>query len=236
MNKSVIVTGGTRGIGAAVTEMFLKDGYCVCAVYNNDDRAAQLLRERLSTDRLIIKKADVSDFGAVETLYDEVYKEFGRLDISVHAAGTELSKMLAVTSPSEWQRVIDVNLTGVFNCSKCAVKKMIVNKFGRIINISSVVADIPNIGQAAYAASKAGVNALTKTLAKETAPFGITVNAISPAFVKTDMFAAYEDKYMDIIPLGRLAEPGEAAALVRFLASDDAAYISGSIYKIAGGV
>lgn len=236
MSKTVIVTGGTRGIGAAVAELFLNDGFRVCAVYRSNDAAANEFSARMNTERLIIKKTDVSDYDAVTRLYNDVYKEFGRLDISVHAAGIELSKMLALTSAEDWKRIIDVNLGGVFYCSKCALKKMLINGYGRIINLSSAAAEIPNEGQGAYSASKAGVNALTKILAKEAAPFGVTVNAVAPAFVRTDMFAPYEEKYKAEIPLGRFAEPREAAALVRYLASDEAAYITGSVYKIGGGI
>ncbi|MBQ3427244.1 MAG: SDR family oxidoreductase [Clostridia bacterium] len=235
MNKVVIVTGGTKGIGAAVTEQFINDGDTVCAVYGSDDAAAQELRDRLG-DRLIIRKANVADYDSVQAVYNEIYKELGRIDISVHAAGVELSKPLALTAPDEWDRVISVNLTGTYNCSRCALKKMIVKKYGRIINISSVAADMPNIGQSAYAASKAGVNSLTKTLAKEAAPFCVTVNAVAPGFVSTLLSAPYEAKYKDMIPARRFAEPREVAALVKFLASDEAAYITGSVYKVDGGL
>ncbi len=236
MNRSVIVTGGTKGIGAAVVELFIKMGDRVCAVYGSDDAAAKELRDRLSTDSLITRRADVSDYMAVQAVYNEVYKSFGGLDISVHAAGVELSNMLALTTVEQWNRVISVNLTGAYNCSRCALKKMILKKHGRIINISSVAADMPNVGQSAYAASKAGVNALTKTLAKETASFGITVNAVAPGFIKTALAAPYEDKYKEHIPLGRFGTPDEAAAVVGFLASDEAAYITGSVYDVSGGL
>ena len=236
MNRSVIVTGGTKGIGAAVVELFINMGDRVCAVYGSDDAAANELRDRLATDRLIARRADVSDYMAVQAVYNEVYKSFGGLDISVHAAGVELSNMLALTTVEQWNRVISVNLTGAYNCSRCALKKMILKKHGRIINISSIAADMPNAGQSAYAASKAGVNALTKTLAKETASFGITVNAVAPGFIKTELSAPYEDKYKEHIPLGRFGTPDEAAAVVGFLASDEAAYITGSVYDVSGGL
>ena len=235
MNKVVIVTGGTKGIGAAVTEIFINDGDTVCAVYGSDDAAARELHD-LHGSKLITRKTDVSDYNSVQAMYNDIYKEFGRIDISVHAAGVELSKPLVLTAPDEWSRVISVNLTGTYNCSRCALKKMIVKKYGRIINISSIAADMPNIGQSAYAASKAGVNSLTKTLAKEAASFGVTVNAVAPGFVRTSLSASYEDKYRDMIPVNRFAEPREVAAVVKFLASDEAGYITGSVYKVDGGL
>jgi len=236
MNRNVIVTGGTKGIGAAISEYFINAGDRVCAVYSSDYAAAEALSQRLGTSSLVLVKADVTDLDAVTVLYNEIYKLFGSIDISVHSAGVELSKMLAMTTAEEWNRVIGVNLTGVFNCSKCALKKMIVKKHGRIINISSVAAELPNVGQAAYAASKAGVNALTAALAKEAAPFGITVNAVAPAYIRSEMSAPYEDKFKASVPMKRFGEPKEVASLVGYLASDDAAYITGSVYKIGGGL
>lgn len=235
MSKTAIVTGGTKGIGAAVVELLLEEGYRVCAVYASDDSAAEAFLKKHG-DSLIIKKADVSDYKAVQALYNEVYKEFGSIDVSVHSAGVEISKMLGMISPEEWDRVIGVNLTGVYNCSKCAIKKMIAKKYGRIVNISSLSADMPIIGHAAYAASKAGVNALTKALAKEVAAFGITVNVVAPGFVKSDMSESYEDKYKESIPLKRFALPEEVAEIVMFLISEKASYITGSVYKTDGGL
>ena len=233
--KVVVVTGGTKGIGLSIVKSFLEAGDMVFAVYSSDDAAAESLRE-CGYENLRIKKCDVTDFGAVSDLYNDIYRECGALDVSVHSAGVEISKLLAMISPEEWNNVINVNLNGIYNCCKCAVKKMLLKSSGRIINISSAAAGNPLAGQAAYAASKAGVNALTKALAKETARLKITVNAVAPGFTEGEMADKYYEKSIDQIPMRRFARADEIASLVKFLASDEAGYITGSVYTIDGGM
>lgn len=236
MDKTAVVTGGTKGIGAAVVKRLREDGFRVCAVYRSDDAAAQGLLDEYGGKDVIVRKADISDYSAAARLYNDVYREFGKIDASVHCAGIELSKILALTSPEEWSGVISVNLNGAFNCCKCAVKKMLPRGYGRIINVSSAAAALPNEGQSAYAASKAGINALTKALAKETARFGITVNAVAPGFVRGEMAERYENKYKNAVPLRRFADPCEIAELIAFLAGDKASYAAGAVFTIDGGI
>ena len=232
---TVVVTGGTKGIGLSIVKTFLEAGDMVFAVYSSDEDAAEKLRDS-GYENLRIKKCDVTDFDAVSALYNDIYREYGALDVSVHSAGVEISKMLAMITPEEWNKVIDINLNGIYNCCRCAVKKMLSKNSGRIINISSAAAIYPAAGQAAYAASKAGVNALTKALAKETARFKITVNAVAPGYTEGAMADKYYENNIDRIPMKRFARTEEIASLVKFLASGEAEYITGSVYTIDGGL
>lgn len=231
----VVVTGGTKGIGLSIVKSFLETGDTVFAVYSSDEDAAAKLRES-GRENLRVKKCDVTEFDAVSALYNDIYRECGALDVSVHSAGVEISKMLAMITPEEWNKVIDINLNGTYNCCKCAVKKMLLKNSGRIINISSAAANYPAAGQAAYAASKAGVNALTRALAKETARFKITVNAVAPGYTEGAMADKYYEGNIDRIPMRRFARTEEIASLVKFLASNEAEYITGSVYTIDGGL
>lgn len=235
MNKTAVIVGATGEIGQAVTDVFINDGFRVCGTYFSDDDTAEKMTVKHGLS-LVMEKLDVTDFSETERLYSEIYKEFGSISVNVYSAGIEISKLLAIMCPEEWNRIIDINLNGVYNCCRCVLKKMMPKEYGRIINISSAAASIPGIGQTAYAASKAGVNALTKALAKETARLGITVNAVAPGFTRGEMADKYSEKYKDIIPMKRFAYASEIAELVKFLASENAAYITGAVYTIDGGL
>jgi 3-oxoacyl-[acyl-carrier protein] reductase len=236
MIKTAIVTGATGEIGRAVTKALLQNDFAVCAVYNTGKQKAEEMSKMYEGKPFYTLCADISDAESTEKLYNEANSLLGKIGTSVHCAGIEHSSLLAMTPPEKWNDVISVNLTGTYNCCKYAVKKMLPNKYGRIINISSASATMPFPGQAAYAASKAGVNALTKVLAKEMAKFGITVNAVSPGFVHSPMADEYYEKNVSSIPSGRFAEPEEIASLVCYLAGKDAGYITGAIYSIDGGL
>lgn len=231
----MLVTGGTGGIGRAVAEKMLNDGMNVIAGYCANEERAQNMKNELCNDKLHLYKADMCDFDAVKGMFAYVKKEFGGVDILVNSAGTQLSALTAMTDTKAWDRIISTNLNSVFYSCKCAVKQMISKKYGRIVNISSVAAYHANAGQGAYSASKAAVNALTMVLAKETAQYGITVNAVAPGFIKTGMTESF-DAYVDKIPMQRMGTPEEVAELVSFLASDKAAYITGSVYTVDGGI
>ena len=190
--------------------------------------------------RAIYVQADISDPDQVEKMIGKTINEFGRIDILINNAGIVMDKKLENMSIDQWNRVISVNLTGTFNCTKSVIKYMKEQGEGRIINIASVVGEIGNFGQSNYAASKGGVIAFTKTVAKEYARDGIIVNAVAPGFIKTKMVEGIPQKVMqkilEQIPLGRLGEPEEVAKLVCFLASDDANYITGQVININGGM
>jgi 3-oxoacyl-(acyl-carrier-protein) reductase len=241
-DKVALVTGGSRGIGRAIAIELAKSG--VDVVINNDEKpqeASGVVNEiNTSGQRSIYIQADVSDCNQVEKMIDQIMNELGRIDILVNNAGIVRDKKLEHMTIEHWNRVISVNLTGTFNCTKSIIPFMKDHGGGKIINIASVVGEIGNFGQSNYAASKGGVIAFTKTVAKEYAKDGILVNAVAPGFVKTKMVQNIPEKVMqkilDQIPLGRLGAPEEVAKLVCFLASDDANYITGQVININGGV
>ena len=190
---------------------------------------------RSSTSRF-----DVGDAEAVRVGVQNIVDEHGRLDLLVNNAGVSVDALLLRLKEEDWERVLRTNLTGVFHCTKAAVRAMVRARYGRIVNLTSVVAEMGNAGQAAYAAAKAGVIGLTKSLAREVAARGITVNAVAPGLVETDMTAGLDDRqrsfYTNVIPAGRIATPEDVAAAVAFLASPEAGYITGQVLHVNGGL
>ena len=242
VDKVALVTGSSRGIGRAIAIELGKSGIDI--VVNNDSNpqeGIEVVNEiNKRGQRGIYIQADVSDSNQVEKMIERIVNEFGRIDILVNNAGITRDKMLESMDIDQWNRVIAVNLTGTFNCTKSVIKDMKKQGGGKIINISSISAEIGNIGQSNYSASKGGVISFTKTVAKEYAKDGIIVNAIAPGFIKTKILETIPEKVMQKIlskiPLGRLGKPEEVAKLVRFLVSDDANYISGQVININGGM
>lgn len=240
--KTIVVTGGSKGIGRAVCEAFAKPGMRIFFNYATDAAGAAETERRIAEAGGTGKGAqvDVSSESDVKAFLDGVIKETGRLDILVNNAGITRDGLIVRMKTSDWETVIDVNLKGAFLCSKIAAKAMLKQRSGRIINISSVVGASGNPGQANYVAAKAGLIGFTKALAKELASRGITVNAVAPGYVETDMTAAMTDAQREAmiaqVPLGRSATAPEIAAAVRFLASDDAAYITGHVLHVNGGM
>lgn len=241
-NNVALVTGSGRGIGRAIALELAKRG---CDVVVNDDKNLQEGIEVVDEikkigQRALHIQADVSYPDQVEKMIETVLDEFGRIDILVNNAGIAMDKKLENMSIEQWDRVIAVNLTGTFNCTKAVIRFMKEQGGGKIINIASVVGEIGNFGQANYAASKGGVIAFTKTVAKEYAKYGVLVNAIAPGFINTKMVEGIPQKViqkiLEQIPLGRLGEPEEVAKLVGFLASDNANYITGQVIRINGGM
>ncbi|MEM2273322.1 MAG: 3-oxoacyl-ACP reductase FabG [Candidatus Bathyarchaeia archaeon] len=239
-NKIVVVTGAARGIGKAIALEFAREKANV--VVNDVIDASETITEikKLSGEGVFVK-ADVSDMKQVEQMFNKVVKDFGRVDVLVNNAGVTRDALIQKMTEEDWDFVLNVNLKGAFNCCKCAAKYMIEQKYGRIINISSVVGQMGNVGQANYAASKAGIIGLTKALALELARYGdITINAVAPGFVNTETVRKMPEKIMKLfiekIPFHRLAEPEEIAYVVVFLASDLAKYITGQIIAINGGL
>ncbi|MDF2609424.1 MAG: 3-oxoacyl-(acyl-carrier-protein) reductase [Lachnospiraceae bacterium] len=241
-NKIAIVTGASRGIGRAIALTLASYGASVIVNYNGSkEKAEEVVNEIKSKGGTAsVYQADASDFEAVKTMFADVVKEYGRIDILVNNAGITRDNLILKMTEEEFDAVIDTNLKGVFNCLKQASRIMLKQKSGRIINISSVVGVIGNPGQVNYSAAKAGVIGMTKSLAKELGSRGITVNAVAPGYINTDMTAVLGDelkeKVTDNIPLRRLGEVADIAETVAFLASEKAAYITGQTIQVDGGL
>lgn len=240
--KNVIVTGGSRGIGRAIALEFGRGGANVIINYvSSEDEAINVANEvkRLGGNALLVK-GDVSSFEEGKKLIDESIKVFGSVDILVNNAGITKDGLLMRMKEENFDRVLDINLKGVYNTCKNAVSHMIKQKNGKIINISSVVGVIGNAGQSNYAASKAGVIGFTKSIAKEVASRGITVNAIAPGFIQSDMTDVLSDNVkkamLDVIPLKRFGAAEDVAKIVAFLASEEGSYITGQVINVDGGM
>ncbi|MGH7725753.1 MAG: 3-oxoacyl-[acyl-carrier-protein] reductase [Candidatus Eiseniibacteriota bacterium] len=236
-----IVTGGATGIGRALVEALAADGAHVAIVARNLERAAAAATEIKARGRSAAAfAADVVDEGAVNSAFDAILKAFGRLDIVVNNSGVTRDGLVLRMSDAAWDEVVDTNLKGVFHCCRAAARTLLKQKSGRIVNITSVVGQMGNPGQANYVASKAGVIGLTKALAKEFAPRGVTVNAVAPGFIRTAMTDALTEEQraemFKAIPLGRFGEPEDVAEVVRFLVSPKAAYITGQVWNVDGGM
>jgi 3-oxoacyl-[acyl-carrier protein] reductase len=235
-----IVTGASRGIGRAIALALATEGASVVINYASSATAAEEVVAEISNagGSAIAFQADVSKPDQVDALLKAVMDKWGRVDVLVNNAGITRDTLLLRMKLEEWQEVIDLNLTGVFLSTKAVSKVMLKQKSGRIINITSVAGLMGNPGQANYSAAKAGVIGFTKTIAKELATRGITVNAVAPGFITTDMTANIKsDDILKFIPLGRYGQPEEVAGMVRFLAADSAAaYITGQVFNVDGGM
>ena len=235
-----VVTGASRGIGRAIAQELAKLGASVVVNYASSSKAAEDLVAEITEagGSAIALQADVSKAEEVDRLISAVLEKFNKIDILVNNAGITRDTLLLRMKPEDWQAVINLNLTGVFLCTRAVSKGMLKKRSGRIINIASVAGQMGNPGQANYSAAKAGVIGLTKTLAKEFASRGITVNAVSPGFIETDMTSELQsEEILKAIPLGRYGKPEEIAGMVRFLAADNAAaYITGQVFNVDGGM
>lgn len=241
-DKIVLITGSSQGIGKAIALKFASLGAKIAL---ND---IPLQEENLKKTKEEIEKmgsqaryffADVSEFSEVQKMIQEVQKEFGRLDVLVNNAGICKDKTLAKMTSEEWQKVIDIDLTGVFNCTKASLP-LIISSTGKIINMSSLVGERGNFGQTNYAAAKAGIIGFTKSLAKEVGRFGVTVNAVAPGFIETSLTQNIHEEWKitvkKLTALGRFGKPEEVASLIAFLASDEAGFITGEVIDIDGGL
>ncbi|MEE3717612.1 3-oxoacyl-[acyl-carrier-protein] reductase [Tumidithrix elongata RA019] len=238
--KVAIVTGASRGIGRAIALALASEGAKVVVNYASSSGAAETLVQEILAlgGEAIAVAADVSQSDQVDSLIKAATDQWGRVDILVNNAGITKDTLLLRMKLEDWQSVINLNLTGVFLCTRAIAKLMLKQKSGRIINIASVAGQMGNPGQANYSAAKAGVIGFTKTVAKELASRGITVNAVAPGFITTDMTAGLEaEAILNYIPLGRYGTPEEIAGMVRFLAADPAAaYITGQVFNVDGGM
>ena len=239
---TAVVTGGSRGIGRAICLKLAGQGANIVLNFAGNEAAAEETRSQCEAlgVRAIAVKGDVAEAEACNALIDQAAKEFGGMDILVCNAGVNRDNLLMRMSDEEFQKVIDTNLKGTFHCMRAAIRPMMKKRRGRIISISSVVGLMGNAGQINYAASKAGVIGMTKSLAREVASRHITVNAVAPGFIKTDMTAVLSDSVKEGIlhgiPLGELGEAEDVANAVLYLASDEAAYITGQVISVDGGM
>jgi 3-oxoacyl-[acyl-carrier protein] reductase len=242
-SRVVVITGGSKGIGRAVALRFVAEKPRIVIMhYDPDESAAGETIQSLSVLGVQAEahKVDVSSYAAVDEVFKEVLSRLGRVDVLINNAGIVKDNFFMRMSEQDWDTVLRVNLKSVFNCTQCVIRSMIKQRGGRIVNISSVVGQIGNPGQANYAASKAGIMGLTKTVAKEVASRGITVNAVAPGFIKTEMTANLPEKVKDVfmqqIPLGRAGNPEDVAEAVYWLCSEAAGYITGQVIHVSGGL
>lgn len=241
MAKTILITGSSKGIGAATAILFAQKGYNVVINYNDSYETATLLARSLCSHgySVIALKGNVANRLDVELMVKETLYKFGSLDILVNNAGVAHQALLTDTDEIDFDRIMDINLKGVFNCCKAVVPSMVSRKSGKIINISSMWGQVGASCEVAYSAAKAGVIGLTKALAKELAPSGITVNAIAPGLIETGMNANLTieelSDFVESIPLGRMGSADEIAAAIEFLASDKADYITGQVLGVNGG-
>lgn len=240
--KTALVTGASRGIGKAIALELAHHGADVAVNYAGNEQKAKEVADEIQAmgRRSFIVQCDISDSDAVQAMVKETVAQFGRLDILVNNAGITRDNLIMRMKDQEWDDVINTNLKGVFLCTKAVTRQMMKQRSGRIINISSVVGRIGNAGQANYTAAKAGVIGLTKASARELAARGITVNAIAPGFIATDMTdklpAEAKEQLIGQIPLGTLGDTADIAAAAAFLASDGAKYITGQVLGVDGGM
>ncbi|OGK78426.1 MAG: 3-oxoacyl-[acyl-carrier-protein] reductase [Candidatus Rokubacteria bacterium GWC2_70_24] len=240
--RTALVTGASRGIGRAIALALAKEGADVAVNFVSSEGPAKQVVEQIQKmgRRAMLAQADVADYPDTYRMAQDVLREFGRLDILVNNAGVNSDKTFVKMDHASWRKVLAINLDGVFNCTKVFIDQMATQGYGRVVNITSVIGQIGNFGQANYAASKAGVAALTKSLAKELASKNITVNAVAPGFVETEMVDAIPEKVkqklLDQIPMKRFGKSEEVARACVYLCSQDGDYITGAELSINGGL
>ena len=242
MNKLAIITGGTRGIGKQIALTFAKEGYNIAINYRTENEDLKNTKKEIEENNVkcFTFQGDVTNFKDCEQFVKQIVEEFGNIDVLVNNAGITRDTLLMRMKEEDFKQVIDTNLIGTFNVTKNVISYMMKARSGRIINISSVVGISGNAGQTNYSASKAGIIGFTKSLAKEVASRNITVNAVAPGFIETQMTDVLKDDIKEEIakkiPLKRMGTPQDVANVVKFLASDDSSYITGQVINIDGGM
>ena len=240
--RTALVTGASRGIGRAIALSLAQEGADVAVNYVSSEGTAKEVVERILAmgRKAMLAQADVADYPDTYRMAQEVLKQFGHLDILINNAGINSDKTFVKMDHASWRKVLAINLDGVFNCTKVFIDQMLQQGWGRVVNITSVIGQIGNFGQANYAASKAGVAAMTKSLAKELAAKGITINAVAPGFIETEMVSAIPEKVqqrlLGQIPMGRFGKADEVSRACVYLCSSDGDYITGAELSINGGL
>jgi len=241
-DQVAIVTGGTKGIGRAISLLFAEEGAKVVANFSKDVDAAEVLKREVKSRGVNIGlyKADVTQFDQAREMVEETFAQYGKIDILVNNVGLIRDNFLMLMSDEDWNSLIGANLTSLFNCCKTVIRKMISQKKGKIINISSISGILGTSGQTNYAATKSGVIGFTKALARELGPFNIHVNAVAPGLIESEVVSRMPKEKMETIikssSLGRIGKPEEVAKAVLFLASDDSSYITGQTIIVDGGI
>ncbi|MDO4893958.1 MULTISPECIES: 3-oxoacyl-ACP reductase FabG [Moraxella] len=237
--KIVLVTGASRGIGKAIAQRFADEGHFVIGTATSE-KGAEAISEYLSESGGIGRVLDVCSMEDIDKLFEEIDSVYGGINILVNNAGITKDGLLMRMKDEDWDSVIDTNLSAIYRMSKKAIRAMMKARYGRIINITSVVGQMGNAGQTNYAATKAGVEGFSRALAREIGSRGITVNCIAPGFIETDMTEELDERLLnsmlDAVPMGRMGQPEEIAAAASFLASDEASYITGTVLAVNGGM
>lgn len=240
--KIALITGGSRGIGKSIAKRLASEGATVVINYTQNETAAENTKKEIeeSGGTVITSKFDVANFDTVHEEVDKIIEKLGGLHILINNAGITKDTLLMRMKEEDWDNVISINLKGIFNCTKAVTRNMFKQREGRIVNLTSVVGEMGNAGQTNYAASKAGIIGFTKACAREMATRGITVNAVSPGFIKTDITDELPEDirkdYISRIPLNRFGTPEDIAGAVAFLVSEDAGYITGEVFRVNGGI
>jgi 3-oxoacyl-[acyl-carrier protein] reductase len=241
-NRIALVTGGSRGIGRACVASLAAEGAHVVFVYRSNQEAADSLVAEMAEQGYTVRgvQGDVADAARADAIVNELVEEHERIDVLVNSAGIVQDGLLGAMTSQQWQQVLDTNLGGTYNYCHAVVQPMMYQRSGSIVNLSSTAAEFASRGQVNYAASKGGINGLTRALAKELAPRNVRVNAVAPGMIATDMSAAVrglaEKQIKSVIPMKRIGQPEEIAAVVAFLASDAAAYLTGQVLRVDGGL
>lgn len=240
--RIVVVTGGSRGLGRVICRTFAGPGTHIYFNYHASETGAQKTGELITAagGSWDSERVDIASLNAVSAWFKRIAATSKKIDVLVNNAGITRDGLIAMMKESDWDDVLETNLKGAFNCIKPAIRLMMRKRYGRIVNVTSVVGAMGNPGQANYAASKAGIIGLTKSVAKEMATRGITVNAVAPGYLETDMTASLQEgakeAMLAVIPMGRAGTLSEVAAAIKFLASDEAAYITGQVLHVSGGM